>query len=465
MLRAIAADPAAIFSRAARGQRQPGRRRGRVLARLARGARPARPARPPRARPPGGADPRPLRRPLDGDPARGPLPADRGRRRRLRPRRQDRARRRRPAGVRRGAPRPPPSTRSPRPRSRGTPTCRSTELATPDREADRARRPTRTCWPKRRAWSTTRSASTASDPRRASSPSPRRCGPAARGAAVPRPRARRDAAKASLTDEQWAAVRGAFASRISVLTGGPGVGKTVCTKAIVAEAEAADARIALCAPTGRAARRLEEATGHEAQTIHRLLEWMPGREPGLRARPPAAGRPGDRRRVLDAQPAPGRGAARRARRDDPRRLRRRRRPAAADRRRQAVRRPDRLRDRAGRPAQPDLPPGGALDDHHRRPRDQRRPARPTSSPRPTRTTTSSSSSGPPRSGPWRPSSRSSPSGCRSASACDPIRDVQVLAPMYQGRGRDRRPQRAPPGAAQPGRRAGARAGASGSATA
>ena len=86
-----------------------------------------------------------------------------------------------------------------------------------------------------------------------------------------------------LTDEQWAAVRGAFASRVSVLTGGPGVGKTVCTRAIVAEARAADAKVALCAPTGRAARRLEEATGQEAQTIHRLLEWMPGREPGFKA--------------------------------------------------------------------------------------------------------------------------------------------------------------------------------------
>jgi exodeoxyribonuclease V alpha subunit len=88
--------------------------------------------------------------------------------------------------------------------------------------------------------------------------------------------------RAQLTDEQWAAVRAAFASRISVLTGGPGVGKTVCTREIVAEAEAANATIALCAPTGRAARRLEEATGHEAHTIHRLLEWMPGREPAFR---------------------------------------------------------------------------------------------------------------------------------------------------------------------------------------
>ena len=85
-----------------------------------------------------------------------------------------------------------------------------------------------------------------------------------------------------LTEEQWAAVRGAFAARISVLTGGPGVGKTACTQAIVAEAARAGVSIALCAPTGRAARRLEEATGHEAQTIHRLLEWMPGREPAYR---------------------------------------------------------------------------------------------------------------------------------------------------------------------------------------
>lgn len=85
-----------------------------------------------------------------------------------------------------------------------------------------------------------------------------------------------------LTAEQWAAVRSAFRARLSVLTGGPGVGKTVCTRAIVAEAERAHARIALCAPTGRAARRLEEATGHAAQTIHRMLEWMPGREPAYR---------------------------------------------------------------------------------------------------------------------------------------------------------------------------------------
>ena len=83
----------------------------------------------------------------------------------------------------------------------------------------------------------------------------------------------------SLTGEQWRAVTGAFAARISIVTGGPGVGKTVCTREIVTESRAAKLRIALCAPTGRAARRLTEATGHEATTIHRLLEWRPGSEP------------------------------------------------------------------------------------------------------------------------------------------------------------------------------------------
>lgn len=89
-----------------------------------------------------------------------------------------------------------------------------------------------------------------------------------------------DAAE-GLTDEQWHAVRSAFGSRLSVITGGPGVGKTMCTREIVKLARELNAQLALCAPTGRAARRLEEATGHEAQTIHRMLEWRPGDEPGF----------------------------------------------------------------------------------------------------------------------------------------------------------------------------------------
>ncbi|MGI8633684.1 MAG: SF1B family DNA helicase RecD2 [Solirubrobacterales bacterium] len=83
----------------------------------------------------------------------------------------------------------------------------------------------------------------------------------------------------SLSAEQWEAVRVAFTRRISVVTGGPGTGKTTLVRAIVEQAQAAKLRIELCAPTGRAARRLSEATGHRARTIHRLLEWIPGEGP------------------------------------------------------------------------------------------------------------------------------------------------------------------------------------------
>lgn len=78
-----------------------------------------------------------------------------------------------------------------------------------------------------------------------------------------------------LTDEQRAAVRMAFGHAVSVLTGGPGTGKTRTVAAILAWASAADRTVALCAPTGRAAKRLEELTGHRATTIHRLLEARP----------------------------------------------------------------------------------------------------------------------------------------------------------------------------------------------
>lgn len=84
---------------------------------------------------------------------------------------------------------------------------------------------------------------------------------------------------AELSEEQRAAVEAAFAGRLSVVTGGPGTGKTTLVRAIVQQAGAAKVQVALCAPTGRAARRLEEATGHPAVTIHRLVEWQPGAGP------------------------------------------------------------------------------------------------------------------------------------------------------------------------------------------
>lgn len=75
-----------------------------------------------------------------------------------------------------------------------------------------------------------------------------------------------------LTDEQRAAVDAALTRGVSVLTGGPGTGKTRTVLELVAAAEARDLRVALCAPTGRAAKRLEEVTDRPATTVHRLLE-------------------------------------------------------------------------------------------------------------------------------------------------------------------------------------------------
>ena len=71
---------------------------------------------------------------------------------------------------------------------------------------------------------------------------------------------------------QREAIRLALSSRVMVLTGGPGTGKTTTVKAILNLYEGIYDRVALCAPTGRAAKRLAELTGHSASTIHRLLE-------------------------------------------------------------------------------------------------------------------------------------------------------------------------------------------------
>lgn len=79
-----------------------------------------------------------------------------------------------------------------------------------------------------------------------------------------------------LTAQQQAAVRTALTERVTVMTGGPGTGKTTCTLAIIRLLDAARRSYVLASPTGRAAKRLGEATGKEAKTIHRLLEWSPG---------------------------------------------------------------------------------------------------------------------------------------------------------------------------------------------
>ena len=76
--------------------------------------------------------------------------------------------------------------------------------------------------------------------------------------------------------EQHQAVKMALSQGLSVITGGPGTGKTMIQKAIldIYQRQNPDATICCCAPTGRAARRMEQATGHPASTIHKALNLM-----------------------------------------------------------------------------------------------------------------------------------------------------------------------------------------------
>jgi exodeoxyribonuclease V alpha subunit len=79
--------------------------------------------------------------------------------------------------------------------------------------------------------------------------------------------------------EQQQAVQLALTSKVAVLTGGPGCGKSFTVRSIMELAAVKKATVVLVAPTGRAAKRLAELTGHEASTVHRLLELQPGGDP------------------------------------------------------------------------------------------------------------------------------------------------------------------------------------------
>ncbi|MGN6868399.1 MAG: SF1B family DNA helicase RecD2 [Solirubrobacteraceae bacterium] len=82
-----------------------------------------------------------------------------------------------------------------------------------------------------------------------------------------------------LTEEQMHGVRNAFAHRLSLITGGPGTGKTASIRTIATLATAQHARVLLVAPTGRAAVRMHEASGMHATTVHSALGWVPGEGP------------------------------------------------------------------------------------------------------------------------------------------------------------------------------------------
>lgn len=79
----------------------------------------------------------------------------------------------------------------------------------------------------------------------------------------------------TLTEKQQLAVKLALTEKVSILTGGPGTGKTTTVRAIIQLLKAKHKTFELAAPTGRAAKRLSEATGEPAQTLHRLLEFKP----------------------------------------------------------------------------------------------------------------------------------------------------------------------------------------------
>jgi exodeoxyribonuclease V alpha subunit len=88
----------------------------------------------------------------------------------------------------------------------------------------------------------------------------------------------------TLAPEQKDAIESAIEKKALVVTGGPGTGKTTLIRGIITIFEKKGARIHLCAPTGRAAKRMSEATGRQAKTIHRLFEFFPSGKTGRHVR-------------------------------------------------------------------------------------------------------------------------------------------------------------------------------------
>ena len=87
----------------------------------------------------------------------------------------------------------------------------------------------------------------------------------------------------ALSSEQMRALKTALQAKVTVITGGPGTGKTTLLRSLLLALDSAGLKPTLAAPTGRAARRLAEASGREAKTIHRLLEYSPETDEFLRS--------------------------------------------------------------------------------------------------------------------------------------------------------------------------------------
>ena len=175
------------------------------------------------------------------------------------------------------------------------------------------------------------------------------------------------------TEEQWQAVRRALAHRLSILTGGPGTGKTTSMRVLVELLRASGATVRLCAPTGKAARRL--AARQRPRGDHDPSAPLVGAGIRVRAQPgepPRGHRHADRGRGEHAERAARGGAVRGDRRGDARAACGRHRPARGGRPGPRARGPDRERPRAAHRAHRGLPPGAALADRARRPRHQPR---------------------------------------------------------------------------------------------
>jgi exodeoxyribonuclease V alpha subunit len=85
----------------------------------------------------------------------------------------------------------------------------------------------------------------------------------------------------AFSQKQLEAIKASTNNKMMIITGGPGTGKTTIINAILRIARKMAQKVLLAAPTGRAAKRMTEATGHEAKTIHRLLEYSPGGGAGM----------------------------------------------------------------------------------------------------------------------------------------------------------------------------------------
>src|SRR5437763_4220291 len=175
----------------------------------------------------------------------------------------------------------------------------------------------------------------------------------------------------ALAESQVAAIRLALMSKVLVMTGGPGVGKTTIVKAILRILAAKGTVLLLCAPTGRAAKRMSEAAGFEAKTIHRLLEVDPRKRRFQARRGQSARlRPARRRRSLHGRRhadagAPESGAGQGGSAD-----RRRYRPAPLGRAGPGSGGRYLVRCCAGGTAHRSIPAGCPEPDHHQRPSHQ-----------------------------------------------------------------------------------------------